>query len=91
MREAAKHRLPRGIFEFVDRATEDHLAVTDNLAGYQDIKLCWGCKGLGHPAADPVVRIRQPAPLRPEIKLIDFLGDDGFSLFVEAGSKVICC
>jgi (S)-mandelate dehydrogenase len=39
MREAAKRRLPRGIFEFVDRATEDHLAVTDNRSGFQDIKL----------------------------------------------------
>src|ERR1700704_301117 len=39
MREAAKRRLPRGIFEFVDRATEDHLAVADNRAGFQDIKL----------------------------------------------------
>jgi (S)-mandelate dehydrogenase len=39
MREAAKRRLPRGIFEFVDRATEDHLAVTENRAGFQDIKL----------------------------------------------------
>ena len=39
MREAAKRRLPRGIFEFVDRATEDHLAVTDNRTGFQDIKL----------------------------------------------------
>jgi (S)-mandelate dehydrogenase len=39
MRDAAKRRLPRGIFEFVDRATEDHLAVADNRAGFQDIKL----------------------------------------------------
>jgi len=39
MREAAKRRLPRGIFEFVDRATEDHIAVTENRAGFQDIKL----------------------------------------------------
>ena len=39
MREAAKRRLPRGIFEVVDRATEDHLAVTENRAGFQDIKL----------------------------------------------------
>ena len=39
MREAAKRRLPRGIFEFVDRATEDHLAVADNRAGFHDIKL----------------------------------------------------
>ena len=39
MREAAKRRLPRGIFEFVDRATEDHLAVTENRAGFLDIKL----------------------------------------------------
>src|SRR6202789_3374810 len=39
MREAAKRRLPRGIFEFVDRATEDHLAVADNRSGFHDIKL----------------------------------------------------
>src|ERR1700730_18453227 len=39
MREAAKRRLPRGVFEFVDRATEDHLAVTGNRSGFQDIKL----------------------------------------------------
>src|ERR1700679_1223317 len=39
LREAAKRRLPRGIFEFVDRATEDHLAVTENRTGFQDIKL----------------------------------------------------
>jgi hypothetical protein len=32
MREAAKRRLPHGIFEFVNRATEDHLAVTENRA-----------------------------------------------------------
>jgi isopentenyl diphosphate isomerase/L-lactate dehydrogenase-like FMN-dependent dehydrogenase len=39
LRAAAQRRLPRGIFEFVDRATEDHLAVTDNRTGFQDIKL----------------------------------------------------
>ena len=39
LREAAKRRLPRGIFEFVDRATEDHLAVAANRSGFQDIKL----------------------------------------------------
>ena len=39
LREAAKRRLPRGVFEFVDRATEDHLALRDNRAGFEDIKL----------------------------------------------------
>jgi isopentenyl diphosphate isomerase/L-lactate dehydrogenase-like FMN-dependent dehydrogenase len=38
-RRDAKRCLPRGIFEFVDRATEDHLAVTENRAGFQGIKL----------------------------------------------------
>jgi (S)-mandelate dehydrogenase len=42
MREAAKRRLPRGIFEFVDRAPEDHLAVTENRAGFQDISQSFG-------------------------------------------------
>ena len=39
LREAAKRRLPRGLFEFVDRASEDHLAVADNRSAFQDIKL----------------------------------------------------
>ena len=39
LREAAKRRLPKGVFEFVDRATEDHLAVADNRTGFQEIKL----------------------------------------------------
>jgi (S)-mandelate dehydrogenase len=39
LREAAKRRLPRGVFEFVDRATEDHIAVRDNRSAFEDIKL----------------------------------------------------
>ena len=39
LREAARRRLPRGVFEFVDRATEDHIAVTANRSAFQDIKL----------------------------------------------------
>ena len=39
LREAAKRRLPRGVFEFVDRATEDHLALQGNRDGFQEIKL----------------------------------------------------
>ncbi len=39
MREAAKRRLPKGVFEFVDRATEDHIAVADNRTAFQEIKL----------------------------------------------------
>jgi (S)-mandelate dehydrogenase len=39
LREAAKRRLPKGVFEFVDRATEDHLAVRDNRSAFEDIKL----------------------------------------------------
>ncbi|MDR3532715.1 MAG: alpha-hydroxy acid oxidase [Rhodopila sp.] len=39
LRAAAKRRLPRGVFEFVDRATEDHIAVRENRSAFEDIKL----------------------------------------------------
>jgi (S)-mandelate dehydrogenase len=39
LRAAAKRRLPRGVFEFVDRATEDHLAVANNRSAFERIKL----------------------------------------------------
>ena len=38
LREAAKRRLPKGVFEFVDRATEDHLALAGNRAAFEDVK-----------------------------------------------------
>ena len=39
LREAAKRRLPRGVFEFVDRATEDHIAVQNNRDAFHKIRL----------------------------------------------------
>ena len=39
LRAAAKRRLPKGVFEFVDRATEDHLAVANNRSAFERIKL----------------------------------------------------
>ncbi len=39
LRQAARDRLPRGVFDFVDRATEDHLAVRENRRAFEDIKL----------------------------------------------------
>ena len=39
LREAAKRRLPKGVFEFVDRATEDHLALAANRSAFEDVKL----------------------------------------------------
>jgi (S)-mandelate dehydrogenase len=39
LRDAARRRLPRGVFEFVDRATEDHIALANNRTAFQDIKL----------------------------------------------------
>ena len=39
LREAAQRRLPKGVFEFVDRATEDHIAVRDNRTAFEEIKL----------------------------------------------------
>jgi isopentenyl diphosphate isomerase/L-lactate dehydrogenase-like FMN-dependent dehydrogenase len=39
LRRMAKRRLPRGIFEFVDRGTEDEVALRNNRAAFEDIKL----------------------------------------------------
>lgn len=39
LRDAARRRLPKGVFEFVDRATEDHIAVRENRKAFEDIKL----------------------------------------------------
>src|SRR3954454_16768002 len=39
LREAAGRRLPRGVFEFVDRSTEDELALRNNRAAFEKIKL----------------------------------------------------
>ena len=34
LREAARKRLPRGVFEFFDRGTEDEVALANNRAGF---------------------------------------------------------
>ncbi len=39
LREAARRRLPRGLFEFVDRGTEDDLALRTNRAAFERIAL----------------------------------------------------
>jgi (S)-mandelate dehydrogenase len=39
LREAAKKRLPRGVFEFFDRGTEDEIALVNNRAGFEKLKL----------------------------------------------------
>jgi len=39
LRAAAQHRLPRGVFEFVDRGSEDEVALRNNRAGFERIKL----------------------------------------------------
>ncbi|MBV9115831.1 MAG: alpha-hydroxy-acid oxidizing protein [Acetobacteraceae bacterium] len=39
LRVAAKRRLPRGVFEFVDRGTEDEVALRNNRAAFERIKL----------------------------------------------------
>jgi (S)-mandelate dehydrogenase len=39
LRELAKRRLPRGIFDFIDRGTEDDVAVANNIESYRRIKL----------------------------------------------------
>ncbi|HUN44858.1 MAG TPA: alpha-hydroxy acid oxidase, partial [Acetobacteraceae bacterium] len=39
LRAAAKRRLPRAVFEFVDRGSEDGIAVANNRASFERIKL----------------------------------------------------
>src|SRR5271154_2664196 len=39
LRLAAQRRLPRGVFEFVDRGSEDEVALRNNRAGFERIKL----------------------------------------------------
>lgn len=39
LRLAARKRLPRGIFEFVDRGAEDEIALADNCAAFRRLKL----------------------------------------------------
>lgn len=39
MRELARHRLPHGLFEFVDRGTEDDLTIRNNFEGFRRIRL----------------------------------------------------
>ena len=39
LRELARRRLPKGIFEFIDRGTEDEVALCNNRAAFDRIKL----------------------------------------------------
>ena len=38
-RDEARRRLPRGLFEFINRGTEDEVAVRNNTAGFERLKL----------------------------------------------------
>ena len=39
LREGAKRRLPKGLFEFMDRGNDDEIAMRDNRAALESIKL----------------------------------------------------
>jgi (S)-mandelate dehydrogenase len=39
LRDAARARLPKCVFEFIDRGTEDEVAVAENRAAFQRLKL----------------------------------------------------
>ncbi len=39
VRQSARRRLPRGIFEFIDRGAEDDAAIGNNLRAFRDLKL----------------------------------------------------
>ncbi len=65
LRELARRRLPRGVFEFIDRGVEDEVALRENRAAFQRIKLAphvlmdvsgrsAACTLFGQPCAMPV-------------------------------------
>lgn len=63
-RAAARQRLPRGIFEYIDRGTEAETALARNRAALDDIRLV--PRVLTGPAPDPAVTIfgqQLPVPL----------------------------
>jgi (S)-mandelate dehydrogenase len=39
LREAARRRLPHGVFEYLDRGSEDELALTENLQAFRRLRL----------------------------------------------------
>ena len=39
LREAARRRLPRGVFDYIDKGTEDMISLEGNRSGFRDIKL----------------------------------------------------
>ncbi len=39
MREVARRRLPKGVFEYIDRGAEDEVALADNRAAFRNLKL----------------------------------------------------
>ncbi len=39
LRDAAKRKLPKAVFEFVDRSTEDEIALRNNRAAFENIRL----------------------------------------------------
>lgn len=39
LREAARRRLPRGVFDYIDKGTEDMISLSGNRAGFEAIKL----------------------------------------------------
>ena len=39
LRDAARKRLPKGVFDFFDRGTEDEVALANNRAAFERIKL----------------------------------------------------
>ncbi len=39
LREAARKRLPKGVFEYIDKGAEDMVSLTNNRGAFGDIKL----------------------------------------------------
>lgn len=69
LREMARRRLPKGIFEFVDRGAEDEVSLRNNRAAFERIKLkprvlaLLGCPAISALNADYLARNNlRPAP-----------------------------
>ena len=40
LREAARRRLPKGLFEFMDRGNDDEVAMRENRIAMESINIC---------------------------------------------------
>ena len=61
LREAARRRLPKAVFEFIDRGTEDEVSLAENRAAFKQSREGQGLSGQGV-AIHCALRLRMASP-----------------------------